>query len=208
MYKIASFFFVFLVTFSDSFPITTYTVTKSGRRVQLDGFLIEWKLDSAKSMGAASLWKWDALGTKEGLTGYFSGPCAAGADWTFSFLLHHLSPYSVLKLSFSPDAAQSFFRISQPGGGSDSITTAEWVIPWDSISLDSSGTYQVGIFGYNTHGDTLQPMILSGHVFQGKAASPWGKVYFKGVFLAVLVGVLFYVQKKNKNKFRRKKTPS
>jgi hypothetical protein len=195
--------FLFIIIFAllfDAFPMTTFIVAKTGRKVQLDGFLLEWPKDGAKKMGAASLWMWDALNTKEGLTGYFKAPAAAGNDWTFLFLPERLSSYSKMKLSFSSDSGQSFYRISRPGSSLDSSMTGEWVIPWATIAIDSLGKYKVGIVAYSDRGDTLPAMVLAGEAPRENAPPSWGKVYFKAALLVALLGVLFYIQRKIKRK--------
>jgi hypothetical protein len=206
--KTSLFFITILVVVFDAFPLTTFSITKTGRRVQLDGFLLEWIKDSAKAMGVDSRWTWDALNTKEGLTGYFKAPAATGADWTFTFLPERLSSYSKMQMFFSPDSSRPFYRVSQPGNSLDSSITAEWVIPWKNISLDSSGDYKVGIVAFNSRGDTLPAMVLCGRAFHEKTAGPWGKVHVKTILLVALLIALFYAQKKVKKKTMLKKKRS
>jgi hypothetical protein len=182
----------------EAFPMTSYTIAKTGRKVQLDGFLLEWPKDSAKKIRSDSPWRWDATNTKEGLTGYFKAPASVGEDWTFSFLPQHLSPYSKMELSIATDSAQSFYRVSRPGNNLDSSITAEWIIPWKHIGIDSLGEYKVGITACNRRGDTLPALVFSGKAIADRAVSSWGDVYFKAVVLTMLLGVLFYVQKKVK----------
>jgi hypothetical protein len=196
-------FIVAAVFFSDALSMTDFTVARTGRKVQLDGFLLEWPKDSAKKMSADWPWRWDAINTAEGLTGYFKAPASVGDDWTFSFLPQRLSPYSKMVLSFSSDSGQSFYRVSRPGGSPDSSITAEWVIPWSGIAVDSLGDYRVGIVARDGRGDTLPAVVLSGRAFREKAASQWGKVYLKAIFLVALLLLLFYVQRKVKRRTMR-----
>jgi hypothetical protein len=200
MYK---YFFVFAAAFAlvfDAWSMTTFTVTRTGRKVQLDGFLLEWPKNDMKKMSPNWPWAWDAMNTAEGLTGYFKAPSSVGEDWTFSFLPQRLSPYSRMTLSFSTDSGQSFYRVSKPASNPDSSMAAEWVIPWSRIAVDTPGDYEVGIMAYNGRGDTLPAMVLSGKAPRLSAASPWGKVYYKAIFLVALLFALFYVQKKAKKK--------
>ena len=203
----APFFFIMsLVVIFNAFPLTTFTITKTGRSVQLDGFLLEWIKDSAKDMGSDSRWTWDALNTKEGLTGYFKAPAVAGNDWTFTFLPERLSSYSKMQMFFSPDSSRPFYRVSQPANSLDSSIAAEWVIPWKNILLDSLGEYKVGVVAFNGRGDTLPAMVLCGHAFlHEKSTAPWKKVHAKAILLAILLIALFYVQKKAKKLAMKKK---
>ncbi len=194
-------FAIVLAVAFDACALTTYSITKTGRRVQLDGFLLEWIKDSAKTLGTDTRWTWDALNTKEGLTGYFKAPASAGSDWSFAFLPQRLSTYSKMNLRFSPDSAKSFFRVSLPGASLDSSMVAEWVIPWRNIAIDSlTGDYKVGVMAFDGRGDTLPPVVFTGRAFREKTQAPWGKVYSKAVVLLILLIALFYVQKKVKKK--------
>jgi hypothetical protein len=185
--------------------VEIYSVAKSGRMVQLDGFLLEWNKDGAKAL-SGSPWVWDAINTKEGLTGYFKAikPLSCH-DWTFTLLPRRLSPYASMKMSTSPAAPQTFYRLTLPYGGPDSSVVMEWVIPWDSIALDSSGSYQIGLMAVDSCGDTLTPVIFNGHAYASAAAAPWSKVYSKGIFLAVLLVLLYLLQKTTKRKFTVKR---
>lgn len=210
MFKFIVLFIIACAFFFDALPMTTFTIAKTGRKVQLDGFLIEWPKDSAKKMSPDSPWRWDAMNTREGLTGYFKAPASVGNDWTFSFLPQRLSSYSKLVVSFSSDSGQSFYRISRPGNNSDSSVIAEWVIPWTRIAVDSLDDYKVGIVANNDRGDTLPAMVLSGRAVRENGPSSWGRVYLKAILLGALVTMLFYVQKKIKKKTaprRKRNTP-
>jgi hypothetical protein len=204
-------FLLIILTFyaANVFAVEVHAIGKSGRMVQLDGFLMEWRKDSAKVLGADSLWQWDALNTREGLAGYFKTTSrhVQCPDWTFRFLPHRLSPYKNMDLRMGPKADQTFYRTAQAGATQDSSLVVEWVIPWDSITVDSSGAYQIGLMAFNGCGDTLQPVIFTGSKFTSQKAQ-WGKVYMKGLSLAVLIVFLFYYQKWTKRKFKKRRKPA
>jgi len=193
----------------DIFAVEVHAIGKSGRMVQLDGFLMEWRKDSAKVLGPDSLWQWDAVNTREGLAGYFKTDARhlKCPDWTFRFLPHQLSSYKNMDLRMGPKSDQTFYRIAQSGATPDSSMDAEWVIPWDSITVDSSGAYQIGLMAFDGCKDTLQPVIFTGRKFTPQKAQ-WGKVYTKGLSLAVLIVFLYYYQQRTKRKLRRRKKSS
>lgn len=112
-----------------------------------------------------------------------------------------------MDLRLGSKADQSFYRIAQAGATPDSSLVAEWVIPWDSIAVDSSGVYQIGLMVFDGCKDTLQPVIFTGRKFAPQKA-PWGKVYTKGLSLAALIVFLYYYQRRTKRKFRRKRKMS
>jgi hypothetical protein len=186
--------------------VEIYSVVKSGRMVQLDGFLLEWNKDSAKALEAGFPWLWDALATKEGFTGYFKTlKPPRCSSWTFTFLPRRLSPYSRMIATIAADAAQTFYRLALPVNSPDSSLVMEWVLPWDSIAVDSSGRFQIGLVAGDSCGDTLQPVIFNGRAYRAAAAAPWEKVYSRGIVLALLLAILYYLQKTAKRKVKGKK---
>ena len=186
--------------------VEIYSVNKSGRMVQLDGFLLEWNKDSAKTLGAGFPWLWDALATKEGFTGYFKTQKPPRCpSWTFTFLPRRLSPYTRMIATTIADAAQTFYRLALPENSQDSSVVVEWVLPWDSIAVDSSGRFQIGLVASDSCGDTLRPAIFNGRAYRAAATTPWGKVYSKGIILALLLAILYYLQKTAKRKVKGKK---
>ena len=110
-----------------------------------------------------------------------------------------------MDLRIGAKADQTFYRTAQAGATPDSSLVAEWVIPWDSITVDSSGVYQIGLMAFDGCKDTLRPVIFTGRKFVPQKAS-WGKVYTKGLSLAVLIVFLYYYQQRTKRKFRAKRS--
>lgn len=178
------------------------SVDRDGRSVQLDGFLLEWNKRDAAPLSKDSLWLYDVLNTREGLTGYFAsaGRTTCGL-WKFRFLPHRLSPYCFMEMQASLDSLKPFYRTAPLAGTAAGGIAAEWVIPWDSIWHDSTGAYQVGVFAFDTCGDTIPPLILTGRVYHRKPA-PWGGVYTKAVFLGAMMVMLFWMQRKTRKKKR------
>jgi|WetSurMetagenome_2_1015567.scaffolds.fasta_scaffold01719_11 hypothetical protein len=185
------------------------SVDRYGRSVQLDGFLLEWNTDGARPLSPDSQWMYDVLNTREGLTGYFFSPRRGDCGlWKFRFLPHGLSTYSSMEMQASLDSLRPFYRTAPISSGADAGIVAEWVIPWDSIWRDSAGSYRVGIFAFDTCGDTLQPLILTGRMHR-QAPAPWDGVYSKAAILAVMMLILFWFQRKIRKKInvRRHKPP-
>jgi hypothetical protein len=166
---------------------------------------MEWRKDSAKVFGGDSSWQWDALNTREGLAGYFKaqGKRLRCPAWTFRFLPHDLSPYKSMDVRLEQKADKGFYRTALPGSTPDSSMVAEWVIPWDSITIDSSGAYKIGLMAFDDCKDSLQPVIFTGLKFLPQKAS-WSKVYTKGLSLAVLIVFLFYYQRRVKRTQRKR----
>jgi hypothetical protein len=195
----------FLAAAGTACAVQLRPVERDGRAIQLDGFLLEWNKADSRPLAQGSPWNYDACNTREGLTGYFkTASDSLCRPWTFRFLHHRLSPYAYMELHTRTDSSKPFYRISSGAGTAEKGLVVEWLIPWDSIWHDSSGAYQVGLFAFDTCGDTMQPVIFSGHVYRQKAPV-WGGVYAKGILLGVLMLMLFILQKRARAKLRTKK---
>src|SRR5512133_3267477 len=75
-----------------------YEVKDTGRRIQLDGFLLEWKPSLAKSFGDNIEFVCDAFKTPEGLSGYCKSknPVSCG-DWTIT-VSNELNSEEIVKI--------------------------------------------------------------------------------------------------------------
>jgi hypothetical protein len=174
-----------------------YTVNKSGRMVQLDGFLLEWNRDSAKALTGNSCWMWDAINTREGLTGYFKTSNRPECNrWTFKFV----PGKEVAVLSTLPDVGQSLCKVIQ--SDADSSISAEWIIPWDRIAIDQSGAYRIEFTASDTCGDTLEPIIFKGHKVLGNKKNSYGNIYIFAEMAAALF--LFFLLLRKYKKFGKR----
>ncbi len=58
--------------------------------------------------------------------------------------------------------ADDYYSFEQSHEGADPSSITEWLIPWDSIFIDSSDHYEVGIVASDNCGKTCNPLVLSG----------------------------------------------
>ncbi len=193
---------VLLFGVTSVFAVQVRQVNQTGRQIQLDGFLLDWQIANAQKLGKDSTWQWDVINTREGVTGYFKTakppPCSL---WQFSFFPHQLSPYNKITTNSAADNKAGIGRTIKD---SSSNIVIEWIIPWDSITHDSAGMYQIGVFASDVCGDSLPPVILSGHMYKVET-SVWSGVYGKAVLLGVLLVLLFCMQKFTRGKFGKKR---
>jgi hypothetical protein len=203
---VAKLAFGVLMLLSTSFAVQIHPVARDGRKIQLDGFLLEWKKSDARPLGRDSSWSWDAINTREGLTGYFKAekqPVCKG-PWTFRFLPCRLSPYLAMEIHTDPAAADSFYRVTHSETVPEKDVTCEWIIPWKNVCHDSAGEYQVGLFAFDACGDSVQPLILTGHIYNPKKPS-WGGAYGKMILVGIMLVLLFIMQKTTRRKFQKRK---
>jgi len=138
-------------------------ISRCGRRIQLDGFLIEWKENNRHAWSGSDNWYWDAINTPEGVAGYFYSAAVRCSSWTF-----HADARQPCSMTV-PDTDTGkmknvFFCANRTPQAKGFTLTVEWILPWDSVAVDSGGTYAVHVTGNSTCGDTLQPLLVTGSI--------------------------------------------
>ncbi|MGA2506951.1 MAG: hypothetical protein ABSF80_05690 [Chitinispirillaceae bacterium] len=186
-------------------------ISRSGRRIQLDGFLIDWNEKDRKPWSGSNTWHWDALNTPEGVAGYFHGAAVRCSTWTFYIDARHGAsrPWkiSVPYQDTGRKTGELFCTNSVPRD-SLFVLTVEWVIPWDSVAVDSNGTYALHLMGHNACGDTLQPLLITGNMYSLKN-NGWFSPRFAGIvlFIALLAAIITAVRITIRKKILRRQSP-
>jgi hypothetical protein len=153
-----NFFPVLVAVFSLVSAREIVDISRCGRRIQLDGFLIDWKEKNRRTWSGSDNWYWDALNTPEGVAGYFCNEAVRCSSWTFHADARRPCAMKVPDTD-TGKTKNSFFCANLTSGFT---LTVEWVIPWDSMAVDSGGTYAIHVTGNSTCGDTLQPLLITG----------------------------------------------
>lgn len=175
-------------------------VSRSGRSIQLDGFLVDWKEKERRTWQGSDQWCWDAVNTPEGLAGYFHNAGDRCKPWTFYIDARNgaLRPRIVSVDDTGVETGRNFAYTSLAVDSSAFCLTLEWVIPWDSLAVDSAGTYTVSVAGRSACGDTLQSLLLTGvHRNRGRPAH---EAALWGVLAAVSAAVLWRIRKKRRRR--------
>jgi hypothetical protein len=171
---------------------TFYNVTKSGRRIQLDGFLMEWNRQEARPLNADSSIIGEIINTPEGLTGYFAihqrDSCPS---WNFQLYpdvaVSHR--YFALSSDTSGGGNHPWYKVSAPDS---SLRIVEWIVPWDTITTDSGGNYRAGLTGNDGCADTLKGVLITGSPSH-KTAPPIITPRIKAQFLLILLLLTAYL---------------
>ena len=176
----------------------TYTVNTQGRSIQLDAFLIEWNTKSVKKINSKIPVFWDAINTSQGIAGYFRFPvndsCKKTAIDIFPSL-NKVKPSFSIQLDSIP-STKNYYAVEKIDNQEGKSIISEWIIPWDSIPVDSTGKYEIVFFTHNTCEDTLQPIILKGVKPDKLNAIQYSKqIVIQIASIAVLL-VLFIILKK------------
>jgi len=106
------------------------TIHRTGRNIQVDGFLLEWKRADARPWMETG-WEWDAIITANGISGYIrAGAAPACSAWTFDIIPKE----DILAADYANQ-------------------TTEWLI-YDT------GINKITINAYSACGDTLPALTL------------------------------------------------
>ena len=185
-----------------------FTVDRTGREIQVDAFLLEWKEDDSKKLeqGAFSF-TWDAVNTPQGLAGYIWYEYGDACFITeVNFYTQTGYPDRYMKMTIDTAMSESaFYAIDKSIKDSVTSITTEWLIPWDSMSVTSDGQYEIKLAAYSSCKDTLNPVALSGQYLIKKRG---GKNYSQRIVMQVIsIGILlalFIMLKSRAGKLNRR----
>jgi hypothetical protein len=134
----------------------TVDVSLHGRRVQVDGFLLEWNGDNARAW--ADAWRWDALVTPDGVAGYISSRGAPECgEWAFG-----VKPENGREIAIrAPDGNTSEnAAFDRDGFEREGIYNIEWLVPNDAVSGAPVYSAVITLTGANACGGALPPVVI------------------------------------------------
>ncbi|MBD3421526.1 MAG: hypothetical protein GF398_15515 [Chitinivibrionales bacterium] len=175
-----------------------FEVKKTGRRIQLDGFLLEWDSKQFRTWQGAPGIAYAAISTPEGLTGAFTfAKSISCSSWTFKVFADMRALHRSIRIKYAGDSASSPFFASSADSTAMRQGAVEWIIPWDTIRVDTTGRFQAGMFGYSACGDTISSLTISGQrpVDRGNGLSVLTpRLMIQATIIAILL-VLFIILK-------------
>ncbi|MBN2188504.1 MAG: hypothetical protein JW699_03540 [Chitinispirillaceae bacterium] len=184
-------------------------IIRTGRKIQLDGFLIDWMEKERHAWGGSGGWYWDALNTPEGVAGYFSNAAVRCSAWTFSLAaVFGVSRQRVIAVTDTGGGAtRDFTCVIYDHHDSAAAVTIEWLLPWDSVGVDSSGDYAVHAAGVSVCGDTLPSLMLMGSAGKrrGRGAEAPG-ILFWGACAAACAAAAAAGLRKIRKRYCQKRT--
>jgi hypothetical protein len=187
----------------------SYDISQHGRRIQLDGFLLEWKSDSAKSIDNVG-WSWDAINTPDGISGYLkSNHSVSCRDWTFTFRTQNpaIEKLIIQIKQESNDQKNTFYQFDHPLFDSAGVVRVEWVIPWSAAGLGSDGKYKIDIQGASNCSDSLPQIMITGNQNIRKPKSAWSGTAIRIVAIAVLSIVFVFMRRTTRRRKSQKESP-
>jgi len=143
---------------------TSNDIDRFGRRIQLDGFLLEWNQKTAHVWENDTVrWYWDAVNTVDGLAGYFRSDSAARCStWLFSIIPQADVEPITIKIGKDISNEQELYKIDLKLYDSTGLIVSEWLIPWERLGVDSTGHYAFIATGRSECTDSLPPILITG----------------------------------------------
>jgi hypothetical protein len=181
-------------------------IDRYGKRVQIDGYLVEWSEKYSKKWDSSGTWLWDVINTPEGISGYIRSETAVPcSSWNITIE----SPGKRIPFTINANPGdtdqKSFYRIDQELYKETKKLVIEWVIPWEQADIDTLGRYALDIEAHDRCGDTAAPSIM----ITGKKDPPakiiTNKVIVQGLIIAILLSVYITVRIKFIRKKRQKR---
>jgi len=185
-----------------------FTVTKTGRKILLDGFLMEWRTESARTWDSAGAWLWDVVATSEGLAGYLRlqkpQTCSSGVLSMRSSIdsVEHI----VTMPSTDPDEAgeHRYLRFDRREFDSTKTITVEWLFPYGKEIPNLTTPMTLTFNGHTSCGDTLPVLILSYTPQPVKTGTKLTMVG-QGLLIVILALLYFAIQRKIRLQTQRQK---
>ncbi|MGA3051189.1 MAG: hypothetical protein ABSE00_04630 [Chitinispirillaceae bacterium] len=178
---------------------------RSGRSIQLDGFLIDWQEKTRHQWAGSATWFWDAAATPEGVAGYFTNQWASCSSWTMYVVVRGLSRPSWEMKASKGNAHSDWYRTRFIYHDGVNAITLEWLIPWDSLAVDSCGAYAIHIAGYSDCGDSLASLHLTGNIHAlTRKISLLRMFAVRLIVIAILLGFFIGLQFVDRQKTRRR----
>lgn len=181
-------------------------IDRYGKRIQIDGYLVEWSEKTSKKWDNTVSWLWDVVNTPEGISGYFRSETAVPcSSWNISIeTAGSRKPFSINAVPGSATENRSF-KIDQELYKETKKLVIEWVIPWEQADVDTLGRYALDIRSVASCGDTTVSSIMITGNKEPPVKIITNKVIIQGIFIVLLLTFYIVVRIKIMRKKHRKR---
>ena len=182
--------------------ISTITIEQSGRKIQKDGFLLEWPQKNSRVWNSDHLVTWDAVNTTEGLAGYFRfGQLPGSGQWQIHAYIKDGMRFEWLLDSTGTGGPT--YAVDRKVAAGTSTGTIEFILPWNTIALQPDSSYHIAFTALSPAGDTLAPLYIAGSKRTAVKKGTWSAVNFQAGAIGILLVVFIILQMRIKRKKRR-----
>lgn len=183
-----------------------FTINRDGQPIQVDAALIEWQEVEADTFEGTFPFVWDAMNTPQGLAGYiiytYKDSCSKISANMYP-QMKSMNKFMTMNID-STVSTLGFYAVEKSAKNGDTTVVTEWLIPWDSVSIDASGQYEIGLTGYTQCGDTLNPLILSGrHIIEEGDRVITRGIIWQFITIAILLAVFLILRSRAKRLYKR-----
>ncbi len=182
-------------------------LVNTGRRIQLDGFLLEWSSKTRSPLGESTQSFFDVVATPDGVAGYciFSAAQKCGMQ-EIRLLPDMRALHRVVAIPLVESAIPNTLCATSMNG-TDRIV--EWLLPWDSIPRKDSLSYRIGMVVMNACTSVVAVKTIIGE-FKKPSSPPRiisPMLITQGIVVLLLFVAFFYVKARfvGKRSPRRKK---
>jgi len=198
-----------LAASSDTIPVE---IDRHGRRIMLDGFLMEWSMESARPWGDtvsnsadSAQWFWDAVVTSAGLAGYLRTDSRPDSGWMFTFSGPAFSAPQTVTLPIDSLWKNDYMRIDRAEHGLSAPFAIEWLFPLpQSDPVQGWGKFSLAMSAVNPRGDTLAVMLLRTGSLRAASGKTKSGLALRGVLIAILAVMYLMVQRTIQRQGRRR----
>jgi hypothetical protein len=182
-------------------------IQESGRKIQLDGFLLEWNEATARTFSGDRRLIWNAVNTSEGFTGFFKSTTADSCRID-SIRLCGSREISCWTIRLANDAVKSSLSTSiAVARDTGSLYSAEFVLPWFALAKPGAKQYRVEMTAFAACGDSSKIVCVGDLVTAPAASFLTPKIKVQIAFIAVLLAAFAFLQFSVRKKTRRTAKP-
>ena len=175
-----------------------FDVTRNGRRILHDGFLMEWRTHTARNWDSSGTWVWDVVATTEGLAGYIRlqepSPCSL---WNISITSSVDRQKHELSLPVDTVPIDKALRFDHAEFDSSRTITVEWLFPYEEGIPDKNRPMTLTFTAKSSCGTPLPVLHLS-YVAQPVRTGTKISMIGQGILIVVLALLYFSIQRKIK----------
>lgn len=181
-------------------------VHRYGRRIQVDGFLLEWSPKEALRW-ANTPWIVDAINTSEGIAGFFSSDnLPVESEWVFVFTSS--SEKKLLGFKIPSDQRSDLFAFDKELYHKSGVINCEWILPWDLIGITPESEYKIKIIAETADLDSAShELLLAGTRDQTVSEIFTPRVIIQAILIVILLVIYIMLRKWVRSRTGQKGSP-
>jgi hypothetical protein len=187
---------------------SVFEVQKNGKRIQRDGFLLEWPVSEAVVLDGPGNVRMNAVNTPEGLAGFVSYITdTIKTSQKLAFYPRAGVWTHPIEVTIGNDSTEPAgpFSVERVRTDTSEYVNIEWILAWDWIKPDSTGIYSVGLSVLPDSGADAATCVIKGKyiVPSSSQAKPAG-LRNQVILVVCLLGIYIYLRARAKKYMKKK----